>query len=156
MFIVMSITQFWVPPGLCIKTRLSAQPLIWKWFFILMQINSFSQERWTASSPLGWSHERGKCDQENRAKWANLANSLSPVLPSLDLTDWRGTARSLQERLCTYCSLILKVRVFGNSEVAYCEEQCLSLQERQVNVIILLPGEIIKSLRTRNMAIWRN
>ena len=26
------------PPGLCIKTRLSAQPLIWKWFFILMQI----------------------------------------------------------------------------------------------------------------------
>ena len=26
------------PRGLCIKTRLSAQPLIWKWFFILMQI----------------------------------------------------------------------------------------------------------------------
>ena len=25
-------------PGLCIKTRLSAQPLIWKWFFILIQI----------------------------------------------------------------------------------------------------------------------
>ena len=24
--------------GLCIKTRLSGQPLIWKWFFILMQI----------------------------------------------------------------------------------------------------------------------
>ena len=30
--------HFRVPPGLCIKTRLSAQPLIWKWFFILMQI----------------------------------------------------------------------------------------------------------------------
>ena len=30
--------RFRVPPGLCIKTRLSAQPLIWKWFFILMQI----------------------------------------------------------------------------------------------------------------------
>ena len=29
---------FRVPPGLCIETRLSAQPLIWKWFFILMQI----------------------------------------------------------------------------------------------------------------------
>ena len=29
---------FRVPLGLCIKTRLSAQPLIWKWFFILMQI----------------------------------------------------------------------------------------------------------------------
>ena len=30
--------HFWVPQGLCIKTRLSAQPLIWKWFFIRMQI----------------------------------------------------------------------------------------------------------------------
>ena len=30
------IGPFRVPPGLCIKT--SAQPLIWKWFFILMQI----------------------------------------------------------------------------------------------------------------------
>ena len=26
------------PSSLCIKTRLSAQPLIWRWFFILMQI----------------------------------------------------------------------------------------------------------------------
>jgi len=33
-----SISHFRVPPGLCIKARLSAQPLIWKWFFILMQI----------------------------------------------------------------------------------------------------------------------
>ena len=33
-----SIGHFRVPPGLCIKTRLSAQPLIWNWFFILMQI----------------------------------------------------------------------------------------------------------------------
>ena len=32
------IGLFWVPPGLCFKTRLSAQPLIWKWFFILMQV----------------------------------------------------------------------------------------------------------------------
>ena len=30
--------HFRVPPGLCIKMRLSAQPLIWKWCFILMQI----------------------------------------------------------------------------------------------------------------------
>ena len=30
--------HFRVPLGLCIKTRLSAQPVIWKWFFILMQI----------------------------------------------------------------------------------------------------------------------
>ena len=35
---VNTIGHFRVPPGLCIKTRLSAQPLIWKWFFILMQI----------------------------------------------------------------------------------------------------------------------
>ena len=35
---VNTISHFRVPPGLCFKTRLSAQPLIWKWFFILMQI----------------------------------------------------------------------------------------------------------------------
>ena len=33
-----AIGHFRVPPGLCIKTMLSAQPLICKWFFILMQI----------------------------------------------------------------------------------------------------------------------
>ena len=33
-----AIGHFRVPPGLCIKTRLSAQPLIWKSFFILRQI----------------------------------------------------------------------------------------------------------------------
>ena len=33
-----AIGHFRVPPGLGIKTRLSAQPLIWKWFFILMQM----------------------------------------------------------------------------------------------------------------------
>ena len=33
-----AIGHFRAPPGLGIKTRLSAQPLIWKWFFILMQI----------------------------------------------------------------------------------------------------------------------
>ena len=32
------IGHFWVSTGLCIKTRLSAQPLLWKWCFILMQI----------------------------------------------------------------------------------------------------------------------
>ena len=32
-------------PGLCIITRLSAQPLMWKWFFIRMKKNPFSQER---------------------------------------------------------------------------------------------------------------
>ena len=42
------IGHFRVPPGLRIKTRLSAQPLIWKRFFILMQIKLISQERlWT-------------------------------------------------------------------------------------------------------------
>ena len=29
---------FRVPPSLCIKTRVSAQPLIWKWFFIVVPI----------------------------------------------------------------------------------------------------------------------
>ena len=32
------IGHFCVPSGLCIKTRSSAQPLVWKWFFILMLI----------------------------------------------------------------------------------------------------------------------
>ena len=32
------IVHFRVPPGLCFKTRVLAQPLIWKSFFILMQI----------------------------------------------------------------------------------------------------------------------
>ena len=41
----MSMGHFRVPPGLCIKTRWSAQPLIWKWFFILMQIKLFSTRK---------------------------------------------------------------------------------------------------------------
>ena len=49
----------------------------------------------TASSPLGWSRERGKRERGNRNRVSLSANSLSPVLPSLDLTDSRGTARSL-------------------------------------------------------------
>ena len=32
------IGHFQVPPGLCFKTRVGAQPLIWKSFFILIQI----------------------------------------------------------------------------------------------------------------------
>ena len=32
------IGHFRVPPGLCFKTRVGAQPLIWKSFLILMQI----------------------------------------------------------------------------------------------------------------------
>ena len=33
-----TIGHFRVPPSLWIKTRSSAQPLIWRWFFILVQI----------------------------------------------------------------------------------------------------------------------
>ena len=32
------IGHFRVPPGLCFNTKVGAQPLIWKSFFILMQI----------------------------------------------------------------------------------------------------------------------
>ena len=32
------ICHFRVPPGLCFKTRVCAKPLIWKSFFILVQI----------------------------------------------------------------------------------------------------------------------
>ena len=37
-FVSVIIGHFRVPPGLCFKTRVSVQPLIWKSFFILMQI----------------------------------------------------------------------------------------------------------------------
>ena len=32
------IDYFRVAPNLCLKTRLSGKPMIWKWFFILMQM----------------------------------------------------------------------------------------------------------------------
>ena len=37
-WVIALIRHFRVPPDLCIKTRLSAQLLIWKWFFIAMQV----------------------------------------------------------------------------------------------------------------------
>ena len=40
-----TIGIFRVPPGLCIKTRLSDQPLMWKWFFILFQIKLISTRK---------------------------------------------------------------------------------------------------------------
>ena len=40
-----SIGHFRVPPGLCIKTTLGAQPLIWKLFFILIQIKLISTRK---------------------------------------------------------------------------------------------------------------
>ena len=39
------IGHFRVPPGLCFKTRVGAQPLIWKSFFILMQIKLISTRK---------------------------------------------------------------------------------------------------------------
>ena len=43
--LILQIGHFRVPLGLCIKRRLSAQPLIWKWLFILVQIKLISQGR---------------------------------------------------------------------------------------------------------------
>ena len=43
--IMWRIGSFRAPPGLCIKTRLRVQPLIWNWFSFLMQWKLFSQER---------------------------------------------------------------------------------------------------------------
>ena len=44
----MTIGHFRVSPGFCIKTRLGVQPLIWKSFFILMQIKPmhFDKKGW--------------------------------------------------------------------------------------------------------------
>ena len=44
-FVVIIIGHFRVSPSLCVKTRLKAQPLIWKWFFILMQIKLISTRK---------------------------------------------------------------------------------------------------------------
>ena len=40
-----SIGHFRAPPALYIKTRLGTQPLIWKWYFILMQIKLISTRK---------------------------------------------------------------------------------------------------------------
>lgn len=65
---------------------------------------------------------------------------------------------SLENYLYRYNSDVIKYIeywYFSNVYYVICEKQCLCLQEGQVN-LILFPGEIIKSLRTRNMAIWHN
>ena len=60
----------------------------------------------TASSPSGWSREQG--NQVKRAKEKNtklrgsLAILLSPVLPNLDSTHWRGAACSLPLNLFSW------------------------------------------------------
>ena len=54
--------HFRVPLGLCIKTRLSAQPLIWKWFFILMQIKLiFTRKVVHLASFWKWGFSFGTC-----------------------------------------------------------------------------------------------
>ena len=49
----MTIGNFRVAPSLCFKARLSANPLIWKWFLIAIQIKLISQGRF-------WSKPRFK------------------------------------------------------------------------------------------------
>ena len=69
-----AISEF--PPSLCIKTRLSAQPLIWKWFFILMQIKLiFTRKFVHLASFWKWGFlELG----------SGLFNPLNPLSPSSD------------------------------------------------------------------------
>ena len=43
--VVIAIGHFRVPLGLCFKPRVGAQPLIWKSFFIQMQINLISHKK---------------------------------------------------------------------------------------------------------------
>ena len=47
-----TIGHFRVQKNLTFKARLSAKPLIWKWFLIMMQKNSFSQQRFRTYTPL--------------------------------------------------------------------------------------------------------
>ena len=94
--------HFRVSPGLCIKTRLSAQPLVWKYFFILMQ-NSFPQERlctWPHFESEGFlNSEVAYCDVAlMRTRFHAYVISvyrLSLILPSIETTDWKAeTAHS--------------------------------------------------------------
>ena len=69
-----AISEF--PPSLCIKTRLNAQPLIWKWFFILMQITLIFTRKFVHLASF-W-------------KWgflklgSGLFNPLNPLSPNSD------------------------------------------------------------------------
>ena len=60
----------------------------------------------TASSPSGWSCEQGnqvkRAKEKNKKLRGSLAILLSPVLPNLDSTDWRGAARSLPLNLFSW------------------------------------------------------
>ena len=48
--VVIATGHFQVPLGLCFKRRVGAQPLIWKSFFIQMQIKLISHKKVCASS----------------------------------------------------------------------------------------------------------
>ena len=73
--------HFWVSLGLCIKTR--AQPLIWKWFFILMQNYSLSQERLCT-----WPHF------ESKGFWNSEVAHFLPQPSAWQITDLLATDRS--------------------------------------------------------------
>ena len=63
------IGHFQVPTGLCIKTRLRAQPLIWKWFFIFMKThfhNKILCTCWPHFESEGfWNSEVAYCRKSN-------------------------------------------------------------------------------------------
>ena len=48
--VVIATGHFRVPLGLCFKSRVGAQPLIWKSFFIQMQIKLISHKKGCAPS----------------------------------------------------------------------------------------------------------
>ena len=89
------IGLFPVPPFLCIKTRLSVQPLIWKRFFILMQIKLIFTRKvvhLASFSKWGFLELRSgllQCDYNNRGQFnytihpvrCNFFKSLKVRLP---------------------------------------------------------------------------
>ena len=69
---MIAIDHFWVASSLCFKAGLSAKLLIWKWFYILMQIkliltrkvfhlvvkaSVFGTRKW----PIDWGHNSSRC-----------------------------------------------------------------------------------------------
>ena len=117
-----TIGHFRVSPSLCIKTRLSAQPLIWKWFFILVQIKlNFTRKVEHLASFWNWEFlELGRkaCGEKNELfKW-NITRWR--ILSDRRQTNWPCT--TMAERLSSVITekqIQVGARV-GLEKGAYC------------------------------------
>ena len=113
------IGHFRVPPGLCIKTKLSAQPLTWKWFFILMQLKLiFTRRLWNRSFPSS-----KKFHFQNEAKCEIFVAKMSFICIIIK-NHFHINGFAL--------SLALKVRFFGTRKwpiILWCDFSCTNKRD---------------------------